>query len=168
MKARFEFTCDIDVERYCSSAGIALERVRWDALAYITSSIPDLPGLVNTDADRRYHRSRASTRSGGSGTVLRVPRGGPLKVRLGLTVAVERARYAAWSGVALHEARLDLQAYIVRSVEGLPILAKARVPVRWHCPQTLHTSRSKWPGRRTDEELDDWFPAVPDEETWWE
>jgi len=163
VKARFEFTCDIDVERYAECAGIACERVRWDASAYISSSIPDFAGLVNTEADRRYHRS-ARTRPG---AIARVQRRGRLKLRIGLTVAVERGRYAAWASVRPGDARDDLLAYITRSVEDLPILAEAKVPVRWHRPTALRSRRTEWPIAREDEQHHEPAPA-PAEETWWE
>jgi hypothetical protein len=55
MKIRLEMTIELTPDSWARWAGIYEDWVRQDVIAYVTSSVPDLPGICQTDAVVRWH-----------------------------------------------------------------------------------------------------------------
>lgn len=63
VKIRFDVTITLTPSSWASWAGIDETQVRRDVIEYITSSLPDLPGICQTDAILRW-RENSGVQSG--------------------------------------------------------------------------------------------------------
>ena len=71
VRLHFEFVLEISPEEYADWAGIDPSRALADIDQYVTSSIPGLPGIVDTGAFVRWRRQRQHRLSPQEAAILR-------------------------------------------------------------------------------------------------